>query len=72
MAVHLFAIGLARGEHDLVGVHDDHEVAGVEVRGEDRLVLAAEHAGDLGAQPAEDEPVRVDDVPVALDLAGLR
>ena len=45
-------------------------VAGVEVRGEDRLVLAAQDAGDLGGHPAEHEAFGVDDVPGTLDLAG--
>ena len=63
VAVDLLVVGLALGEHDLVGVDDDHVVAGVDVRGERRLVLAAQHAGGLGAQATEHEPVGVDDVP---------
>ena len=39
---------------------------------EDRLVLAAQEAGDLGAQTPEDETVGIDDVPVVLDLACFR
>jgi hypothetical protein len=33
-------------------------------------VLAAQETGDLGAEAAEHEAVRVDDVPVTLDFAG--
>ena len=64
-------LGLVGGEHDLVGVDHDHVVAGVEVRGEHRLVLAAQDAGDLGGEAAEHEALGVDDVPLAGDLAGL-
>ena len=66
----IFVVGLALGEHDLVGVDDDDVVAGVDVRREDRLVLAAEDAGDLGGETAEDHALGVDDVPLAGDLAG--
>src|SRR4029079_15318005 len=66
------AVGLARGQHDLLGIDDHDVVTGVEVRGEGGLVLAAQDAGDLGAHPAEDETVGVDDVPLAIDLAGFR
>src|SRR5262249_41688322 len=54
---------------DLVGVHDDDEVAGVDVRGVARLALAAQAIGDLGRQTPEDLALGVDDVPVARDLA---
>ena len=72
VAVHPLAIGLAGGQHDLLGVDDDDVVAGVEVGSEDRLVLAAQHAGDLGGHAPEHEAVGVDDVPLAGDLAGFR
>src|SRR5690554_3298218 len=62
------ALGLVRGEHDLVGVHDDDVVAGVDVRRERGLVLAAQDAGDLGGHAAEHEVLGVDDVPGALDV----
>src|SRR5215212_10434053 len=58
-------LALAPGQPDLGRVDDDHVVAGVDVGGEDRLVLAAQDAGHLGGQPAEDLAVGVDDVPVA-------
>ena len=45
---------LVAGEGDLVGVHDDDEVTGVDVRGEDRLVLAAQEVGGLDGEAAED------------------
>jgi hypothetical protein len=72
VAVHHLLGRLALGEHDLVGVDDDDVVAGVDVRGEHRLVLATEHASDLGAETTEDEALGVDDVPSALDLTCFR
>ena len=54
---------LARGEHDLGRVDHDDVVAGVDVGGEDRLVLAPQQAGDLGGHATEHQPVGVDDVP---------
>ena len=62
-------VGLVGRDDHLGGVHDDDVVAGVDVAGERRLVLAAQHAGDLGRHPAEDKTVGVDDVPGALDIA---
>ena len=70
VAVHHGAVGLAGRHDDLVGVDDDHVIAGVDVGRVGRLVLAAQDAGDLGAEPAEDETVRVDDVPCTLDFTG--
>ena len=46
-------------------------VAGVDMGGEGRLVLAPEDAGDLGGQAAEDQAVGVDDVPGTVDVGGL-
>src|SRR6056297_562669 len=70
VAVHHGALGLPGGHDDLVGVDDDHVVAGVDVRCVGGLVLAAQDASDLGAEATENETVSVDDVPVALDLTG--
>ena len=39
------------------------EVAAVDVRGEGRLVLAAQQVGGLDREPAEDDVGGVDDVP---------
>ena len=56
---------------DLVGVDDDDEVTGVDVGGEDRLVLAAQQVRGLDRQAAEADVGGVDDVPLTLDVAGL-
>src|SRR5258708_15432279 len=39
------ALGLAAGQADLIGVDDDNVVAAIDVRGERRLVLAAQPHG---------------------------
>jgi hypothetical protein len=60
------------GQRDLRGVHDDHEVARVHVRREDRLVLAAQQYRCLARQAAENDVRRIDDMPLSLDIGGLR
>ena len=62
---------LVAGEGDLLGVDDDDEVTGVHVRGEDRLVLAAQQVRGLDGEAAQDDVGGVDDVPLALDVTGL-
>src|SRR5579862_1087309 len=56
---------------DLLGVHDDHEVAGVDVRRVLRLPLAAERVRDLGRETAERLALGVDEIPLARDLSRL-
>src|SRR5690606_30120215 len=72
VAVGDLVVELAAGEGDLLRVDDDDEVTVVDVRGEARLVLPTEQGGDVGRQSAEDDVGSVDDVPVLLDVAGLR
>src|SRR6266566_282497 len=48
---------LAPGELHLCGVDDHHEIPGVQVRGERRLVLAPQHLRDATREPAERLPV---------------
>ena len=72
VAVHHLALGLVGGEYHLRGVDHDHVVAGVEVRGEDRLVLAPRSPGHLTGHAAEHHALGVDDEPAALDLGGFR
>src|SRR6266487_2846647 len=67
--VHLVVELLAR-DRDLLGVDDDDEVAGVDVRGVLRLVLAAQRVGDARRETPEGLPLRVNEAPLALDLAG--
>src|SRR5436190_7626399 len=55
---------------DLLGVHDDDEIAGVDVRRVGRLALAAQRVRDAGRQTPEGLTLGVDDVPLTGDLAG--
>src|SRR3546814_4033688 len=66
-AVVRFVVQLVAGDVDLLGVDHDDVVAGVDVRGVDRLVLAAQAVREFGAEAAEGLAGGVDDVPVALD-----
>src|SRR5437762_4407255 len=66
--VHL-VVELVPRDRDLLRVHDDDEVAGVDVGRELRLALAAQAVGDLRRESAEGLALGVDDVPVALNLA---
>ena len=68
MAVHELLRRLVAGQHDLFGVHDHDVVAAVDVRGEGRLVLAAQNSGHLGGHPAEHHAFGINDEPSALDL----
>src|SRR5439155_1694038 len=63
------ALELVARDRDAACVEDDHEVAGVEVRGVAGLVLALEDAGDPRRQPAKRLVGRVDDEPASVDLA---
>src|SRR5262249_8686403 len=53
-------------------IDDDHEVTGVDVRREDRLVLASEKGRGVGRQAAQHNVRSVDDVPLTLNLTRLR
>ena len=68
---HHLRVELVPRHVDLLGVHDDHEVAGVDVGGVLRLALAAQRVGDLGRESAQGLALGVDEVPVTLDLARL-
>ena len=68
--VHL-RVELVAGDVDLLRVHDDDEVAGVDVRRVLRLALAAQRVGDLRSQTPQRLSFGVDEVPAALDFTGL-
>src|SRR5689334_13673031 len=71
VAVVELVVQLVPGDRDFLGVDDDDEVAGVDVRRVLRLGLAPQRVGDLGRQTAEGFALGVNDVPAALDLARL-
>ena len=62
---------LATGHHDVTRVDDDDVLAGVDVLGELRTVLAAQDAGNVGRQAAERLPASVDEEPALLELCRL-
>src|SRR5687767_11411236 len=59
---------LLPGDGDLLGVHDDDEIARVDVRGELGFALAAQRVRDPGRETAERLALGVDEVPLLLDL----
>src|SRR5690606_4663288 len=63
-------VALVAGQHDLLRVDNDDVVTGVHVRCVRWLVLAAQQVRDLGRQTAEDDPLGVDHMPGARDVAG--
>src|SRR5579872_2029556 len=71
VAIDDLLLRLVGREHHFGGVHHDDVVAGVDVRGEDRLVLAPQARGNLGGQASQHETVGVDDVPGPLDVVSL-
>jgi len=55
---------LIAGEDDLVHIRDDDVIAGVDVRGVRRTMLAHQDRRDLGGEPPHDHVGRVDHVPL--------
>src|SRR5262245_22627561 len=62
---------LLRRDRELRRVDHDDVVAGVEVRREDRLVLAAQQGRDLGGETTEDRAVGIDHMPLVSDVGCL-
>ena len=54
---------LAPGEPGVLGIDDDDEVTGVDVRREDGLVLSAQEAGCLHGDFSDDLVLGINDVP---------
>ena len=57
---------LLAGHEDLLGIDHHYEIARVEVGSKDRLVLAAEHISDLNSKPAQNSPIGINHMPLAL------
>lgn len=66
-----FVVFLGAAETHLVCIDDDNEVTGVDVRGENRLVLATEKNCGFNSYGTEDFVLGVDDVPCALHVLWL-
>ena len=71
MAVCTLLLELCTGQGDLLSVHDDNKVTGVNVGSKSRLVLTAQQDSGLACEAAENNVGGVNDVPLALDFAGL-
>ena len=68
----VFLIGeLLTGHTDLVGVDDNHEIAGVHVRGIGRLMLTAQDVSRLRCDTTENLVLRVDEKPLASNFIRL-
>ena len=61
-------VALGAGQLNLVGIDDDHIVAHVHMRGERRLVLAAQAHGDDRSETAQNHAFGVDKDPVLFDI----
>ena len=59
------------GEADLVGIHDDHEIATSHVWSVSWAMLAHQDRGDLNRQAANDLILGIDDEPDRLHISGL-
>ena len=64
--IHL-VLQLVAGDGNLFCIDDDQVVARINVGGVNRLVLAAQTAGQFGSQTAKGLAFGVNEVPVALD-----
>ena len=71
VAVGALLLELGAGEGDLVGVDDDDEVTGVDVRRKRGLVLATQQRCSLGREATQNDVGGVDDVPGAVSLSRL-
>src|ERR671919_1098614 len=71
VAVVALLLELLPGDGDLLGVHDDDEVACVDVRRVLRLALAAQRVRDARGETAEVLALGVHEVPALLDLLRL-
>ena len=71
MTVVFLAGGLGARHADLVSIQDDDEIAGVDMGGVLRLVLALENMGGLGSNATQHLVSGVDDEPLARNLLRL-
>src|SRR5205085_11838285 len=67
VAVVPLLVELVARDVNLLRVHHDNEVAGVDMRRELRLALAAERVGDLRRETAQGLPLGVDEIPLTRD-----
>jgi hypothetical protein len=65
----LLVLQLPAGELDLLRVDDHHVIADIQMRAEARLVLAAEDRGHARGEATEHLSLRIDQIPLPLDIA---
>src|SRR6516164_2835122 len=70
MPVEYVVLTLVAGQLNLLGIDDDDVVATIHVRRVGRLVLAAQAHGDERSQPAQHQPLGVDQQPLLVDIGG--
>src|ERR1043166_6000737 len=64
---HELLLGLfLAGDGYLFGIDDNHEIARIEVRSEDGLVLSPENICDLDGQTAQNSAIGINHMPLAL------
>lgn len=63
-------VQLGAGQDGLITVDDDDVVAAIDVRGENDFVFAAQQNSCLGGNAAQRLASGIQDIPLALDLAG--
>ena len=64
MAIDL-VLQFVSGEHDLFGIYDDDVIAHIEIGCISGLVLAHQHAGYVGGEPADGFAAGIDQIPLA-------
>lgn len=64
-------LSLVAGQHSLVAVHDNDEIAAVHVGGIIDLLLAAQQNSSLSSDVAQRLAGSVEQIPLALDFSGL-
>ena len=67
----LLLLGLLAGRSDLARIDDDHEIAGIDVRGIDSLVLAHQKTGSGAGNATEGLAFGIDELPLTCDRLGV-
>lgn len=67
----LLLLGLLAGRSDLARIDDDHEIAGIDVRGIDSLVLAHQKTGSGARNATEGLAFGIDELPLTSDRLGV-
>jgi hypothetical protein len=60
------------GHPHFVGIDNDDEITSIDVGGVHRLAAATQYIGDLDSEASENFVFGVDDVPLLVDIIGLR